>query len=345
MHYNLRKTALALALPFIPLFVSNESLASDLVFRSLIIGAPLPSVKFPYTESFSKCSSQPYTVQVPEGAQYVVATVGGGEGAGGDGGPCIPANPVCAAGGYGLRSWGGAGGLVVGNFSTQSDSTLTVLVGCQGSMNNVGSGGGGGLSGVFSGSPSASTVLIVAGGGGGGGIDAHMASTASISGGSGGFTPVTPTEEGTNDGGAISSSAYSGGIGGIGFGGGGGSSNVQGIAGTPFGSGGPSQGRYFGAGGFGGGGSGGGYTTPGDKTAAGGGGGGGMPGGNGGKWIDVEDPNTGIVYGRGYGGYGGTSYISPAVKLISSGTVPVYNSAGYSRYPAESGYVTLKFYN
>ncbi len=77
-----------------------------------------------------------------------------------------------------------------------------------------------------------------------------------------------------------------------------------------------------------------------------GGGGGGMPGGAGGSWSVVTNSNNGNTYGRGYGGYGGTSFIASSVTLLSKGkTALPFGSYGYGGWPGSAGYMTVTFYD
>ncbi|MHB1731865.1 MAG: beta strand repeat-containing protein [Ferrimicrobium acidiphilum] len=277
------------------------------------------------TQTTSSCTNTPQTISVPSGTSYIVATLYGAGGAGGQR--------------YGTTT-GGDGAMVEASVPIpQGTSTLTEIVGCGGwnQYQSYGtSGGGGGLTGIFAGTPSQSTALIVAGGGGGGADT--TASTSSANGIDGGFSPAAPSSTGTQ--------------GGPGYGGAG---APGGSSGTAFGAGAtPDSNNCWylsaGAGGFGGGGGGG---ASGCSTGGGGGGGGGYVGGAGGasgygggggsSYVTssgtILDSATGGGSPGGYRGHGSPGFVT--LSFYQSGSIHIVAPPlqGFSSYP--NGYFLL----
>lgn len=217
-------------------------------------------------------------------------------------------------GAYGspVGALGGGGGFVSGQvaFTTDSDYTLTVAGGGNGTVGGFGgggvgntgqSGGGGGYSGIFRGANTFANVVVIAAGGGGSGANDSGAHGA---GGAAGGTSGTP----------------------------GGTSPVAGAQGS---------GGTQGAGG--GGGAGGGAGSPGVALrggnggirpfagSAGGGGGGGYYGGGGGAGVGPSSPSGGG------GGGGGSSYVSPLYTLGTTILPGANANAGGNTDPFYSG--------
>lgn len=207
-----------------------------------------------------------------------------------------------AGGGGSIHASGGNGSFVSASMPVSAGERLTIVVGGGGGGTGGGwscvGAGGGGLSAVCKGtSCSASNALLVAGGGGGAGCSGNG------------------TNAGTaNQSFSVDNIPLPAGDGGIGYGGYGidGGDNA-GIAGSPFGAGGPGSSPYGysagGGGGYGGGGGGGGIGGIDEGQGGGGGGGGGFPGGGG---ADAS-------YGGPGGGLGGEDYSQSATPVIGTG--------------------------